>query len=240
MPRPIPRAVPTPRLGPTPSVKPAVRTGVRPAVPRKLPGVLKAQFMIVDDFLPRHELDELTKYTLAHRVDFKRSEVVSPGEGESTVDYEFRRSQVLFNAGKHETRIVDRMKKYMPSILKRLAHKAFPLARVDAQITASNNGDFFKMHSDSGDRELSPREITFVYFFHREPKAFSGGELRIYDAKLENGDYVSTGKYQSIIPKRNRIVFLPSEHLHEVTPVRCPSRAFADSRFTFNGWFLRK
>jgi SM-20-related protein len=39
-----------------------------------------------------------------------------------------------------------------------------------------------------------------------------------------------------IVPQPNQIVFFPCSLLHEITPVECPSRAFADSRFTLNGW----
>jgi Rps23 Pro-64 3,4-dihydroxylase Tpa1-like proline 4-hydroxylase len=38
---------------------------------------------------------------------------------------------------------------------------------------------------------------------------------------------------------QNQIVFFPSETLHEVLPVECPSGEFADSRFTVNGWLHR-
>lgn len=237
-PRPSPMPAPTPRPSPRPSPKPALRTESGVSAVTTRPGSLPARFMVVDNFLPRHELDELAQYALAHKPEFRLSEVV-PTVGASSIDYDFRRSRVLMKLGKHEARIVNRMKARMPQVLKKVAHKVFPIAKVDAQITASNNGDFFKMHSDSGERELASREITFVYFFHREPKAFRGGELRIYDSRLENGEYVSAGSYQAIEPKRNRIVFFPSELLHEVMPVACASKAFVDSRFTLNGWFLR-
>jgi Rps23 Pro-64 3,4-dihydroxylase Tpa1-like proline 4-hydroxylase len=110
---------------------------------------------------------------------------------------------------------------------------------VEAQVTASNEGDFFHFHSDNGSEPVVSRYLTFVYFFHREPRGFEGGELRIHDARLENGEYVSEGTYQTIIPQQNQIVFFPCEVLHEITPVKCVSQQFADSRFTLNGWLRR-
>ena len=47
---------------------------------------------------------------------------------------------------------------------------------------------------------------------------------------------VSSGSYQTVVPQQNQIVFFPCSLLHEITPVECRSRAFADSRFTLNGW----
>ena len=97
----------------------------------------------------------------------------------------------------------------------------FAIAGVEAQVTASNEGDFFHFHSDNGSERVASRYLTFVYFFHHEPRAFEGGELRIHDARLQNGEYVSEGTYQTIIPQQNQIVFFPCEVLHEITPVKC-------------------
>src|SRR5262249_9445034 len=105
--------------------------------------------------------------------------------------------------------------------------------------TASNDGDFFHFHSDNASERVSSRYLTFVYFFHREPQQFEGGELRIHDARLAGESYVSEGSYQPIVPRQNQIVFFPCELMHEITPVECPSRLFADSRFTVNGWLRR-
>jgi Rps23 Pro-64 3,4-dihydroxylase Tpa1-like proline 4-hydroxylase len=38
------------------------------------------------------------------------------------------------------------------------------------------------------------------------------------------------------VPQQNQIVFFPCSVLHEITAIECSSRAFADSRFTLNGW----
>src|SRR6184192_3632415 len=45
--------------------------------------------------------------------------------------------------------------------------------------------------------------------------------------------------YRNIVPRQNQLVAFPSCLAHEITLVDCPSRAFADSRFTVNGWFHR-
>jgi Rps23 Pro-64 3,4-dihydroxylase Tpa1-like proline 4-hydroxylase len=112
----------------------------------------------------------------------------------------------------------------------------FPISQVEAQITSSNDGDFFHMHSDDGQGPIASRKLTFVYFFHREPCAFAGGELRLHDWVLDGNRYLSAGSYQTIVPRQNQIVFFPCSVPHEITPVKCPSQAFADSRFTVNGW----
>jgi Rps23 Pro-64 3,4-dihydroxylase Tpa1-like proline 4-hydroxylase len=203
------------------------------------PSILKAQCVILDEFLSPQEIEELIAFTLANETNFTASEVVSPSEEHGIVNYEHRRSRVLVDLEHHEERILTRMKSVLPQVLQRLGMEDFAVSRVETQITASSDGDFFRFHSDNGSDRVASRYLTFVYFFHREPRQFEGGELRMHDARLEDGVYVSDGTYQTIAPRQNQIVFFPCELLHEITPVKCPSGSFADSRFTLNGWLRR-
>jgi Rps23 Pro-64 3,4-dihydroxylase Tpa1-like proline 4-hydroxylase len=223
-------------------LKPATYAGH--AEPQKTVGILEkpetlsAQCVVLDEFLAPQEVQELVRHTLEHEVEFETSEVISPGEG-GLVDSEHRRSRVLMNLGIHENVVMERIMNVLPLVLARLGMDEFPIASVESQITASNDGDFFREHPDNGQEEVASRHLTFVYFFHREPRQFEGGELRIHDSRLRADHYVSTGSYQSIVPQQNRIVFFPCSLPHEITPVRCASGAFADSRFTLNGWLRR-
>jgi SM-20-related protein len=201
-----------------------------------LPARLPAHCVVLDEFLAPQELTELTQFTLDHEAEFETSEVISPTEENGMVNYDHRRSRVLTALGKHQDVILDRIKSVLPDVLGKLGMEEFAIRNVEAQITASNDGDFFHFHNDNGNVPVSSRHLTFVYFFHREPEHFEGGELRIHDARLHTGAYVSEGSYQTIVPQQNQIVFFPCELMHEITTVKCPSKLFADSRFTLNGW----
>ncbi|MGA8492118.1 MAG: 2OG-Fe(II) oxygenase [Terriglobales bacterium] len=197
---------------------------------------LSAQCVILDEFLTSAELNTLSQYVLEHEMQFEMSEVLSPGVSGGAVDYDHRRSRVLMDLGGQEKMITDRVLNCLPQVLKRWGRDPFPISRLETQTTASNHGDFFHCHSDNGAEAVAAREITFVYFFHREPKQFSGGELRIYDSRRENDNYVPTANYRTIVPEQNQLVLFASGLSHEITPVDCPSGRFADSRFTVNGW----
>ena len=201
-----------------------------------LPDRLPAQCVVLDEFLAPQELTELTQFTLDHESEFEASEVISPATENGVVNYDHRRSRVLMALGKHQDLILNRIKSVLPDVLEKLGMEAFAIRNVEAQITASNDGDFFHFHNDNGDVPVASRHLTFVYFFHHEPKQFQGGDLRIHDARLQTGAYVSEGSYQAIVPQQNQIVFFPCELMHEITAVKCPSKHFADSRFTLNGW----
>lgn len=203
------------------------------------PQSLAARCVVLDEFLAPAEVAELTRFTLEHESDFEASEVISPHSEGGVVNYEHRSSRVLMDLGKYQGVMLDRIKPVLPLVLARLGMEEFAISQVEAQITASNEGDFFHFHSDNASDQVASRHLTFVYFFHREPRGFEGGELRIHDARLEGGEYTSEGTYQTIIPQQNQIVFFPCEVLHEITPVKCSSQLFADSRFTLNGWLRR-
>jgi len=233
-PMPIPKEPQPPGSGRVQTVTSTARI----ALPDR-PLVLPAQCVVLDEFLAPQELEQLTRYTLEHEADFCTSEVVSPSAEGGVVNYEHRRSRVLMDLGAYQDLILDRIRTVLPEVLQKLSMEEFSIAGVEAQITASNDGDFFHFHSDNGSERVSARYLTFVYFFHREPAPFEGGELLIHDSRWEDGRYISEGNHQKIVPRQNQIVLFPCELMHEITPVTCPSGRFEDSRFTLNGWLRR-
>jgi len=203
------------------------------------PAIIRAKCVVLNEFLAPQELSELMTYALQREAEFKSSEVISPRGDPGAIDYDHRRSRVLMDLGKYEAIIVERIRGVLPRVLEQLGIEEFPITHVEAQITASNDGDFFGAHSDDAQEAIASRRLTFVYFFHREPRQFKGGELRLHDTYGTNGsrsEARGTGGYHSIVPQQNQIVFFPCSLLHEITAVECASRAFADSRFTLNGW----
>jgi SM-20-related protein len=202
--------------------------------------LVKAQSLIFENFLLKKELAALLKYTLSREADFLSSLVEYQGPDEEAVSHKYRRSRVLYDLGSYRNLIIAPISNRLPEVLEKLSHPSFPVSSIEAEITASNDGDFFRRHSDNTEEPIREREISYVYYFHREPKGFTGGQLRIYDSRFENGRYVAADSFKTIFPRQNRIVFFPSSLVHELSPVHCRSRSFADSRFTLNGWVRKK
>jgi Rps23 Pro-64 3,4-dihydroxylase Tpa1-like proline 4-hydroxylase len=197
--------------------------------------VKRARCVVLDEFLAPQELEELMRYTLRHEQEFRNSEVIAPAREVGVTDFRHRRSRVLLELGAQEEVILRRIRHVLPLVLEQLEMEEFSITRTEVQITASNDGDFFRAHCDDAQQLIASRQLTFVYFFHHEPAPFSGGELRLHDSPCDNG-HKTAGSYETIVPQQNQIVFFPCSTLHEITTVRCSSRAFADSRFTVNGW----
>lgn len=184
----------------------------------------------IENFLNLEEHDRLLNYTLQQEANFISTTT-------STGKTAYRQSQVLYDLAEFSQLILDRIQTVLPNVVRQLNLPAFEVSQIEMQLTAHNDQHYYKLHNDNGSAEAASRKLTYVYYFYREPKAFSGGALRIYDSKITNDFYiVAADTFHTIEPHNNSIVFFPSYYLHEVLPVCCPSQAFADSRFTVNGW----
>ncbi|WP_375049751.1 2OG-Fe(II) oxygenase [Bradyrhizobium sp. 8-10B] len=183
------------------------------------------------------ERNKLLDYVLQSEKRFVSASVTA-GEAPPAVNEKVRRARTLDDLGPFAGTFQDLLLQHLEPALKRLGHPPFPVGRIEAQITASGNGDYFRLHSDTD--ATSTREISFVYHFHREPRRFSGGELRLYKSKLVKDKLLPSDHAQTLSPRQDTLLLFASANDHEVLPVRVPTGAFADSRFTVNGWIHRK
>lgn len=206
---------------------------------RHEPPRVSPQCAVFDDFLPIAQLNEIGAYALAKESSFVASGVVRQGAPDGAIDTRHRRSRLLADLGPLRAAFLSRLLTALPTVLVRLGMQAFRVVAVDTQVTATNDGEFFRRHTDSGHAFLRRRQVSFTYFFHREPRAFAGGELCLYDSWSPRNGPVPDSGVARIVPRRNSIVFFPSGVLHEIAAVSVPSRLFRDSRFTVNGWMYR-
>jgi Rps23 Pro-64 3,4-dihydroxylase Tpa1-like proline 4-hydroxylase len=125
-------------------------------------------------------------------------------------------------------------------LIAQLRVSTFEMAGIEIQLVAHGDGAFYKPHIDTRtgpESDLSTvRVLSGVYYFHAEPKAFSGGALRLYDFAFGAHE----PRFVDIEPERNTFVAFPSWARHEVLPVSCPTRQFIDSRFAVNCWVWGK
>ncbi len=191
--------------------------------------IISSEYAWVENFLTAAQSQRLMEYVQAQEQNFKPT-------ANSANDPNYRRSMVLYSFPEFAELMNQRIHSITPYILTYLRIDSFVPSNVEIQLTLHNDGNYYKIHNDSGSPDCANRVLTFVYYFYREPKAFLGGELVLYDSKVENNRYVAASTFKKITPQNNSIVFFPSYYMHEVLPVSCPSQAFLDSRFTINGW----
>lgn len=201
---------------------------------------LPRRFTAFSNFLSLEYLETLTHFALARETRFARSGLLSEGHERPIVLDTYRRSRVLYDLEGLRPVLIDTLLTALPAVLRDLEIDPFPVAAIDAQLTATNDKEFFRLHTDNG-HALSGRQISFTCFIHREPMAFFGGDLCLYESQLSAKDPQCEGRGATrIAPTRNTVIFFPSGILHEILPVTCPSRRFRDSRFTWNGWIYRR
>jgi SM-20-related protein len=187
--------------------------------------------VIKENYLTSESLAALTKFVREHEAEFKPSKAVGGGR-------KSRKSLVLYDLGDFEEMFRELVRADLLEVLEKLQIPAFPVSEIEVQLTSHNNNHYFVRHRDSGPKVAS-RIVTFVYYFHNEPRGFEGGALRLYKGRLHNGIYSCGEAAVDLAPTRNTMLFFPSACYHEVLPIKCPSGEFRDSRFTVNGWIRR-
>ena len=211
-----------------PKARLAASRSVHSTTDSPAPRVVRHPVVSIDGFLPETEWQALLSRVLACEAQF-----VSSGTHDRRSDY--RQSLVLNPPADLVHPVVARVRAAMPQVIRELRIPPITVGNVEAQVTASVHGSFFGVHTDHG-VDVRKRHLTYVYYFNRQPKAFEGGELRVYDDIVRNGKLARAETFSVIEPLHNRIVFFWARTMHEVMRVDVPSRAFGDARFTINGW----
>lgn len=161
---------------------------------------------------------------------------IGDGRGKRKINMEVRSSHVLYRP--HLKAIDDWFRARVAARLERLWRRVgvepFEIGRRELQLTTHQHGNFYRRHKDSGEGAIDGRRVTFVYYFHRRPRRFSGGDLLLYDTDLERSK--ALGKFTRLRVQDNSILFFPSGYYHQVMPVVCGSEDLEDGRLTLNGW----
>jgi Rps23 Pro-64 3,4-dihydroxylase Tpa1-like proline 4-hydroxylase len=193
-----------------------------------------APHLIIDDFLPKEVHDGILARTLA-LTDFAKGRVFAGGE----LGYDPQHRKGLLSddrLGPYLEPFVGSLRAAFDDICPAIGMSAFAFSTIEIRLAAHNDGDFFSPHRDiltGRDRTLTSKDriITAVYYFHRLPCRFSGGDLRLFPFDRSEPAVIEACD--------NRLVAFPSFLLHEVSPVSVPGNAFADSRFSVSSWFTR-
>lgn len=203
-----------------------------PIQPGQATQLRRPQFVVIDDFLSPLEHSELLAFALISEEQFEAGTV-------TTYQPEIRQNLVMLRFGEtvHSRLIQNRLLVWFPLLAKTFGMSVFPLGTVESHLTATGDGQYFKVHCD--DAPDVPRVLSCVYYLHREPRGFAGGELRLYDSIEAGNSRRPAETFSAVEPVANRLVVFPSEEFHEAMPVRCPSKEFADSRFAITSWLHR-
>jgi Rps23 Pro-64 3,4-dihydroxylase Tpa1-like proline 4-hydroxylase len=188
-------------------------------------------YRCIRDFLKADEHQALLEFSIANEARFRptvvRGNVIKPQERVSVGVWDFAPAKDNLRA---------HMMALVPQLIAELRVTSFVPCEIELELVAHGDGAFFKRHIDTftgaQTKGKSARLISAVYYFYSEPKAFSGGALRLFRFGMAEG----ADDFIDIQPEQNALVVFPSWAPHEVLPISCPSGLFADSRFAVNFW----
>jgi Rps23 Pro-64 3,4-dihydroxylase Tpa1-like proline 4-hydroxylase len=218
--------------GASPALSSAVSAAAKASAAQGFGDLMRHPVVQLDGFLTGSEVAWLMELTFANEQSFVQSRV-----SDNRADY--RHSLILPAPLELWKLMTGKISAVMPEVMPQLRAGKFTVGNIECQVTASIDGSYFRAHTDANRDQMVKRQLTYVYYFNREPKGFAGGELRIYDDRIRNGKLAATDSFQVVEPRHNSIVFFHAAVMHEVMPVSVPSKAFRDSRFTVNGWVDR-
>ncbi len=183
---------------------------------------------VIHAFLPQDMVEGLIEHARANQSRFEPTGVANG------VNLVFRISSATRFLGGFRPLLGQRILDIVPRLTAELQMKQFAPHRIELELVAHNDGAFYTRHIDTLTLQAGAgftRALSGVYYFHRAPKAFTGGALRLYPVSR-----YAVGRSADIQPEHNTLLLFPSVAPHEVLPVQCPSGEFMDSRFAINCW----
>lgn len=194
-----------------------------------------APYVRIPNFLGTTANNEIMSFALSRSDDFFPSGVKSSDLDKGGYhDAGVRNSLTLARMDGLPTVFETDLRELIPVALDFLNIPAPEIFDLEIQLTTHNDGAFYKMHLDNHAASASSRQMTFVYYFHQDPALFSGGDIRLFDTIPQSEQIAES--YVDVEPVNNTLLLFSSDIPHEVLRVDCPTKKFADGRFTLNGW----
>lgn len=195
---------------------------------------------LIRGFLAPADHRRLLEWTLAAEARFQTARLIG-----GVVDAERRVASNLRELAEIAPILEAAVRARLPDIFAGAGVRPFEPVELELELAAHGDGAHFAPHLDLAygpSRGLARderagaggRRVSAVYYFHAEPKGFSGGALRLH--RFGSGAAGEPGGYVDVEPEQNALLVFPAIALHEVRRVSVPSRRFADSRFAVNIW----
>ncbi len=199
-----------------------------------------APFLYKENYLTNDELAHIWKTVKNNKNSFDHSEL-STDSTKGKIDNDYRKSVTLYGNKLKDISgwFLEKISSDLSDICSYITIEPFLPSLREIQLTRHGNNEFFKIHQDSGDKpNIRTRTLTFVYYFHTIPRAFSGGEILLFDTDTKED---KCGKhFTKLTPANNSIVFFSSNYFHQVTPVYLKNDIFENGRFAIHGWLHKE
>jgi Rps23 Pro-64 3,4-dihydroxylase Tpa1-like proline 4-hydroxylase len=204
----------------------------------------------IRNFLPADDHRALLQWVVEHEGRFRPAKLIGEEGSKGKLDPEFRTALTCRDFEEVRPMLEQRLRAALPE-LQQATGTTGEAPSLELELAAHGDGAHYKAHVDisygAGRRPVGAgpgedRVLSAVYYFYREPKGFSGGELRLFrfDVRPSAAGQAEADDHFDLEPLENSLVAFAPWVTHEVRNVHCPSGRFADYRFALNCWFCRK
>jgi SM-20-related protein len=187
---------------------------------------------ILASWLGGDEAERLLAYAVAAEGRFTETKVLLANATKANVDRSLRQSRVLRDLGPFEGLLRTRAQALQLMLETEFGMSHKPPGEVEIELVAHGDGGFYRPHIDTftGDNasDGANRRLSLIYYVHRQPRRFSGGQLRLLS--------LGGGQPLAIEPAHDTLLAFPSFMPHEVEPVLIPEAGFENCRFAVNIW----
>ena len=190
-------------------------------------------FRVLHDFLAPAAAARLLDHARERRAAFVPTAVRAGGE--RRVDPSHRVSLGLRDLGETGPLLERRLREAANEVTAAIGMTPFATSHVELHLVAHGDGAFYGRHIDTrmASEAKNIRMLSGVYYVHREPKAFTGGALRLHALG-------APPRFVDIEPVHNALAVFPAWVPHEVLPVAVPSGDFMDARFAVSCWLYAR
>ena len=198
---------------------------------------LRMPYALLPGFMGSDFARQLVDAGCADPARHSRAEVTSPNE-KRALDPGSRRSWTIENPPNLLENFEATIEQRLGELCTRVGLHAPDNPFIECGLSAYRDGDYFRPHVDlftETKRAYATydRMLTAVYYAHREPAGFKGGELVLHPP-------FGAGESAIVAPANDLLVLFPSFVPHEVREVRVPGDALEDARFSINCWAGRR
>ena len=121
----------------------------------------------------------------------------------------------------------------LPTLFTALGVEPFAVKAIPLNFINGRDGHSGLPHADSLDGRF---KISLLYYFHRTPKAFRGGDLEFYESDAGSPNGHGKKAITRIACEDNLLIAFPSQTFHGITGVLSDSDQFVDGRFAAVGF----
>lgn len=199
-------------------------------------GLESLRVVQVAQLLPKHERDALFDAVCISQKAFHRPGIPGGEDGGSlyfSPDSDERDQSGVCPASGACLCLSKRIRELLPELFTALGIESFPVPSIPLTVVNGRNGHVGLPHTDESAGRFV---VSLLYYFHRAPKAFRGGDLEFYNTDPTSVSGQSIEPLARIDHTDNLLIAFPSDTFHGITEVRCDSDDFADGRFAAIGF----